>query len=361
MGAAMSASMLCASLRCRAANSASRDALTGGGRSAKWAAEDRTEMRSLGMGSKRLAATLAGALMALGLIVGAAQSQRFAGSTSIELMTDRPGVLEISPAETEETAGCKVDAQQYVDADTGEQTLDPTPCVHHLDPGTKCHAHCRAGRGAHVRRLERLRLLEQVEAVHAEARPGHAVRCRAVQPCDAHALHDRRVRGGLREPEAAQEPAPQHLGALRVQVGHEDHVEPRARGGRANSGSARATGTTAASLDDDTCTLKLHGQRSRRCGLRERRRDPAAARLRDRGRGRGPRQGDRQRDQPRREAELRTQCTVTGLTRYDQVQLKAVTTSSAYKFSRWSNGSPLKTQTIPVSSTNRLQAMFDKK
>jgi len=56
-----------------------------------------------------------------------------------------------------------------------------------------------------------------------------------------------------------------------------------------------------------------------------------------------------------------SQCTITGLTRYDQVQLKAVLTSSAYRFSRWNNGSPIKTQTIPISSTNRIQAVFVKK
>lgn len=317
-------------------------------------------MRSLGMGSKRLAATLAGALMALGLIVGAAQSQRFAGSTSIELMTDGPGVLEITPAETEETARCKVDAQQYVDADTGEQTLDPTPCVHHLDPGTKVtltavpdEGHTFVGWSdfacSNKSKQCTLKLAPGTRYVAARFSPVTltlftsgdfgvvSVNPKPLKSCDLNTSEPCVFKSGTR-----------------ITLSREFASDDKFWVGPCD-------GNDGGVLDDDTCTLKLLGNEAVGAGY-----DGAGAIPPVLGSGiavvvsgRGKVTGTVI-NRPEK-LNCGSQCTMTGLTRYNQVQLKAVLTSSAYKFSRWSNGSPIKTQTIPISSTNRIQAVFVRK
>jgi hypothetical protein len=52
-----------------------------------------------------------------------------------------------------------------------------------------------------------------------------------------------------------------------------------------------------------------------------------------------------------------TRCTISGLDRYDQVLLTAAPRS---RFLRWSNGIPSRIQLVPLSSTNRIQAVFRK-
>jgi hypothetical protein len=47
-------------------------------------------------------------------------------------------------------------------------------------------------------------------------------------------------------------------------------------------------------------------------------------------------------------------CTISGLTRYDYVRL----TGRGSRFDRWSNRFPGKTQVVPLSSMNRIQAVF---
>jgi hypothetical protein len=52
-----------------------------------------------------------------------------------------------------------------------------------------------------------------------------------------------------------------------------------------------------------------------------------------------------------------TRCSISGLFRYDQVRLTE-TASAGNHFYRWSDYSRYRTRTIPLSSTNRIQAVF---
>lgn len=316
-------------------------------------------MRSPRTGSKRLAATLAGALIALGIVVAGAQSQRFAGSTSIELMTDGPGVLEITPSETDQNR-CKVDAQQYVDPDTGDQTGDDTPCIHHLDPGTKVTLtavpdpdHTFVGWSdfacsnkskkctltlAPGTRYVAARFSPVTLKLHTSGEFGEvSVKPKPLNDCDLNNFEPCEFKSGTRIT-LSRELAPDNLFWVGPCDGNDTGV-----------------------LDDDTCTLKLLANEEVGAGY-----DNAGAIPPVLGSGiavvvsgRGKVTGT----VPNRPEKLNcgSLCTISGLTRYDQVQLKAVLTSSAYKFSRWSNGSSIKTQSIPISSTNRIQAVFVKK
>ena len=317
-------------------------------------------MRSLGMGSKRLAATLAGALMALGLVVGAAQSQRFAGQTSIELMTDGPGVLKISPAETGETAACKVDAQQYVDPETGEQTGDETPCIHHLDPGTRITLMAVPDAGHSFVGWSDFACSNKSKQCTLKLAPGTRYVAARFSPVTL-TLFTTGEFGAV-----SVKPKPLKACSLNDSKPCEFKAGTRITLSRELAADERfwvgaCDGNEDGALDDDTCTLKLTGNEVVGAGYENAGGipPPLGSGIAVVVAGRGKVIGS----VINRPEKLKcgTECTVTGLSRYDQVQLKAVTTSSAYKFSRWSNLSPLKTQTISVSSTNRIQAIFVKK
>ena len=85
-------------------------------------------------GGSRLATAVIGALVVVGFVAASAPSQGHASSpeldAELQLVTDGPGTLTVSPAEGADSADCRVDAQQY---EPGSETS----CVQHYESPTK--------------------------------------------------------------------------------------------------------------------------------------------------------------------------------------------------------------------------------
>ena len=84
-------------------------------------------------GGTRLATAVIGALVGVGLVAASAPSQGASSrelNAELQLVTDGPGTLTVSPAEDADSADCKVDAQQY---EPGSES----DCVHHYDSATR--------------------------------------------------------------------------------------------------------------------------------------------------------------------------------------------------------------------------------
>ena len=81
--------------------------------------------------SKRLAVSVTGAVVAVGLVAASAPSKGALGNgvlnAELQLMTGGPGTLTVSPAENPETADCRTDAQLELSAG----------CTQHYESGTR--------------------------------------------------------------------------------------------------------------------------------------------------------------------------------------------------------------------------------
>ena len=131
--------------------------------------------------SKRLAVTAAGVLVALGFPGASTPSQNADPEFVIELTTAGPGTVTISPAEGAPTATCQTNGQEY-------QTPQEA-CIHHFASPTRVTLEAVPRQGPHLQGLERFRLPQHLDTLHAQRRRRYAVCQRVVQPGLGPALH----------------------------------------------------------------------------------------------------------------------------------------------------------------------------
>jgi hypothetical protein len=308
-------------------------------------------------GGKRLAAAVIGALVAVGFVAASAPSQRPEASSELDaelqLVTAGPGTLTVSPAEDADSADCQVDAQQY---EPGSETS----CIQHYQSPT------------------RVTLTATPDSGHSFAGwsdfgcAARSTRCTLI------------IRTGTRYVAARFSPV-----SLQLSVPG-DHpfglisVSPRPlRACSLNDGDRcqYRTGTVVTltrefaapgffwvgacdgnqdgALDARTCRLRLGSNEVVGAGY-----DSAGAIPPPLGSGIVVVVGGSGRGKVTgavingtQTLDCGTLCSISGLVRYDQVRLTAIASRGSH-FYRWSNYSRLRTQTIPLSSTNRIQAVF---
>jgi hypothetical protein len=309
--------------------------------------------------SKRLAVTLAGVLVAVGFVAASAPWQSAEASldldAEIQLVTAGPGTLTISPAEDGPEADCKVDAQVY---ELGPEST----CIHHYEPGT------------------RVTLDAVPDDKHSFVGwsdfkcPNRSTRCTLT------------LAAGTRYLTARFSPVTLRISASGDQPFGLITVKPKPRKTCAlNDGDPceYPSGTTVTlsrqysapgffwigacdgnhdgTLDADVCRLRLESNELVGAGYEGAGAIPPplgsgiVVALSGSGQGKvtgGVINGSQTLDCGKR-------CSISGLYRYDQVRLTA-TASRGSHFYRWSNLSRLKTQVVPLSSTNRIFAAFVK-
>jgi hypothetical protein len=305
-----------------------------------------------GAWSKRFALAAAGVLLALGFHAASAPSQTAA---EIQLVTAGPGVLTISPAETGPKAECKVDGQQYVDPATGELTGDETPCIHHLEPGTRVTLTAVPDKGhsfvgwsdfACSSKSTRCTLTLAGGARYVTARFSPVTL--TVYGTDEFGL-------------ISVKPKPSSACSLNDGEPCEYKSGTTITLSREFAGDGfwigACTGNEAGVLDDDECRLRLTSNEVVGAGYPDIQQIPPplgsgiAVVVSGRGKVTGGVINGTQ------TLNCGTRCLITELKRYDYVRLTA-TASKGSHFARWSNLSQVKTQVVPVSSTNRIQAVF---
>jgi hypothetical protein len=308
---------------------------------------------------KRLAATVAGAFVALGYVPASAPSRSVDEEIVIELATAGPGTVTISPAPDDETASCKTNAQEpdpvvaactHVFESETRVTLEAVPdkgrtfagwsdfacratstrCTLTLRPGTR---YVSAQFGPVTLRLF---VNESPDSGDEPLYGRITVSPRSTKPCsfsyDAPCEYPRGTTVRLKRERAA--PGFFWVGAC---VGN--------RGGL---------------LDASECRLRLTSDEAVGAGYDNVGSIPPplgsgiAVVVAGGGRVTGTVVNGTQ------TLNCGTRCVISGLTRYDYVRLTAKDVRSK-RFSRWSNLNRERTQIVPMSSTNRIQAVFAKR
>jgi hypothetical protein len=308
--------------------------------------------------SQRLAVAVAGALVAMGFVAASAPSQSAGVSLELEaeiqLVTAGPGTLTISPAEEGQEAACKVDAQQY---EPGGES-----CIHRYEPGTrvtidavpdarhslvgwsdfKCRnasTRCTLTLAAGTRYLTARFSPVTVRLSVPEDQPFGLITVRP-KPRKTCSLND-------------GDPCEYPSGTI-VTLSRES-------AGPGFFWVGACDGNDGGTLDADVCRLRLESNELVGAGYRQAGEIPpplgSGIVVAVSGSGRGKVTG--RVINGSQTLNCGTRCSVSGLSRYDQVRLTATEAKGSH-FYRWSNFSRLRTQVVPLSSTNRIWAAFVK-
>jgi hypothetical protein len=305
---------------------------------------------------KRLTAVAAAILVVLGALAASAPSQRVEADAEIQLMTAGPGTLTISPAADGPKAECKVDAQEYQGAsqetciqqyESGTRvTLEAVPDNGHSFVGWSDFA-CRAG----SKRCT-LNLSTGTRYVAARFSPVTL----KIDFNDEHPFGLVKVKPSPSKTCAVNDREPcEYPWGTTVTVTGEYAAEGFFWIGACD-------GNQEGTLDATSCRLRLTSNEKVGAGFTNVTGIPpplgSGIAVVVGGSGRGTVTG-RVVNGSQTLSCNRT-CSISGLSRYDYVRLSAAE-SKGSRFYRWSNLSRLKTQLVPLSSTNRIQAVFLKK
>jgi Divergent InlB B-repeat domain len=312
------------------------------------------------MPSKRLAATVAGALVTLGFVPASAPSQSVDGEVVIELATAGPGTVTISPAQDDEAASCKTNAQQpdpdlaacrHVFESATRVTLEAVPDTRRTFAGwsdfacrnasTRCTLNLRPGTryvSAQFSPVTLRLFVNESPPDPNDARPYGVitVRPRSTKPCS------------LNDGDPCEYPRGTTITLTR------EHAAP----GYFWVGACQ--GNRGGLLDASECRLRLTSDEAVGAGYDNVASIPPplgsgiAVVVAGGGKVTGTVLNGTQ------TLNCGTRCVISGLTRYDYVRLTAKDVPGR-RFSRWSNLSREKTQIVPMSSTNRIQAVFVKR
>lgn len=317
-------------------------------------------MRVRAMCSKRLVAVAAGALVALGFPAASTPLQNAEPQVVIELATAGPGTLTISPAPNAPTAECKTNAQIpegeciHTFESATRVTLEAVPDSGHFFAGwsdfgcrnssTRCTLNLTPGTRYVSARFGPVTLRLFVNESPPDDCPAclHpfgliSVTSQPSKPCSLDNGDECQFPRGtivtLRREFAA--PGFFWIGACQ--------------------------GNQGGKLDADVCRIRLTSNEAVGAGYREISEIPPplgsgiAVVVGGSGRGRvtgAVINGTQTMDCGNR-------CVISGLIRYDYVRLTAAALRGSH-FYRWSNLSRVRTQIVPMSSTNRIQAVFRK-
>jgi hypothetical protein len=305
--------------------------------------------------SKRLAVSVTGAVVAVGLVAASAPSKgplsRGVLNAELQLVTAGPGTLTVSPAENAESAECKTDAQQY------ESSSDD--CIQHYESGTRVTLTAVPDDGHTFVGWSDFGCSAKSTTCQLVIRSG-APRYVAARfnPVTVHLFIPEDHPFGLISV------SPRPLNTCSLNDG--DKCEFKSGTTITLKREFRAPGffwvgscdgNKGGLLDADTCKLRLGNNEDVGAGYAQAGEipPPLGSGIVVVVAGRGKVTGTVINGAGT--LDCGTRCTISGLDRYDQVRLTAAPSS---RFLRWSNGIPSRIQIVPLSSTNRIQAVFRK-
>jgi Divergent InlB B-repeat domain len=308
-------------------------------------------------GGTRLATAVIGALVVVGFVAASAPSQGPASSRALnaelQLVTDGPGTLTVAPAEDADSADCKVDAQQY---EPGSETS----CVQHYESPTKVTLTAKPDTGHSFAGWSDFGCAATSTSCTLIIRTGTRYVGARFSPVslqlNVNELDD--------HPFGLISVSPEPLRTCSLNDG--DRCEYRtgtvvtltrefAAPGFFWIGAC--DGNKGGTLDADTCRLRLRSNEVVGAGYSavDAIPPPLGSGIVVVVAGRGKVTGAVVNSTGT--LDCGTRCSISGLIRYDQVRLTATALRGSH-FYRWSNLSRLRTQLIPLSSTNRIQAVF---
>jgi len=309
------------------------------------------------MGGSRIAAIVAGALIALGFPASSAPSPSAGAEVVIELATAGPGTVTISPAENESSGGCKTIAQQYESSQEA--------CIHHYAGETRVTLEAVPDKGRSFAGWSDFGCKQTSTRCTLKLTPGTRNVSAWFSPVT--------LRLFLNEPNPGQRPFglisadPKPSGACALNDGDPCQY-PRATFVTLKREFAApgffwigaCEGNREGKLDANTCRLRVTSDEAVGVGYREAGEipPPLGSGIAVVVSGRGKVTGSVINGTETLSCGAR--CVISGLDRYDYVRLVA-TASKGSRFSRWNNRSTVKTQVVPMSSVNRIQAVFRKK
>jgi hypothetical protein len=310
--------------------------------------------------SKRLAAIVAGAFLALGFPAASAPSQSAEPEVVIELATAGPGTLTISPAQDGPKASCKTNAQEY--------ETDPAACDQHFQSATRVMLEAVPDKGrtfagwsdfacGNTSTRCTLNLTPGTRYVSARFSPVTLrlfVNEMPPDPADEHPYGLISVKPKPSKPCSLNDREPcQYPRGTTITLTRE-YAAP----GYFWIGACE--GNREGKLDANFCRLRLTSDEAVGAGWKDRDEIPpplgSGIMVVVGGSGRGTVIGTVVNGT--QALDCGTRCLITGVTRYDYVKLTAKASRGSH-FSRW-NLSRLNPLTVPLSSTNRIQAVFVK-
>ena len=312
-------------------------------------------MRARAKWSKRLAVSVTGTVVAVGLVAAAAPSKgplaKGVLNAELQLVTAGPGTLTVSPAENADSAECKTDAQQY---ESSSQD-----CIQHYESGTRVTLTAVPDDGRAFAgwsdfgcsaKSTTCQLVIRSGAPRYVAARFSPVTVRLFIPED--------------HPFGLISVSPKPLNTCSLNDG--DKCEFKSGTTITLKREFKAPGffwvgscdgNKGGLLDADTCKLRLGNNEDVGAGYAQAGEipPPLGSGIVVVVAGRGKVTGTVINGAGT--LDCGTRCTISGLDRYDQVRLTAAPSS---RFLRWSNGIPSRIQIVPLSSTNRIQAVFRK-
>jgi hypothetical protein len=306
--------------------------------------------------SKRLAATAAGVLIALGFPGASTPSRTAEPEIVIELTTAGPGTVTISPAEGSANASCQTDAQEYESAQEA--------CIHHFASPTRVTLEAVPDKGRTFKGWSDFGCRSASTRCTLNLTPGTryvsawfgpvAVRLFINEtPPDDHPYGLISIKPKPSKPCSLNDREPCEYPRGTTITLTREYAAP----GYFWIGAC--VGNRDGKLDANVCQLRLTNNEAVGAGYKDRDEIPpplgSGIVVVVGGSGRGKVTGSVINGPQTLDCGRR--CVISGLYRYDYVRLTATKLPGSH-FYRWSNLSPNRTQTVPMSSTNRIQAVF---
>jgi Divergent InlB B-repeat domain len=309
--------------------------------------------------SKRLAVSVIGALVAVGLVAASAPSKgplvKGVLNAELQLVTAGPGTLTVSPAENAASADCKTDAQQY------ESSSED--CIQHYESGTRVTLTAVPDDGHTFAGWSDFGCAAKSTTCQLVIRSGTRYVAARFSPVTLQLF----VPG--EHPFGLISVSPKPLNTCSLNDGDKCEFKSGttvlltrefAAPGFFWVGSC--DGNKGGLLDAKTCKLRLGSNEAVGAGYAQAGEIPPplgsgiVVVVAGKGKVTGTVINGTQ------TLDCGTRCSVSGLIRYDQVRLTATPAAGSYLY-RWSNLGKLrlKTQTVALSSTNRIQAVFRKR
>lgn len=307
------------------------------------------------MRTRHLAATVAGALLVLAL-PASAPSSRLDDEITIELTTSGPGTLTITPAQDAPQASCKTIAQQ--------PDFNSDACVHQFAEATRVTLEAVPDNGRTFAGWSDFACRKTSRRCTLNLTPGTRYVSAQFSPVRLQLYIGQRDPPGDQpygrisiKPKPSKPCAPSDFPQCEYPLGATVELTREfAAPGYFWIGACE--GNREGRLDANVCRLRLTSDEAIGAGFREAGEipPPLGSGIVVVVSGRGKVTGTVVRGT--QTLDCGTSCLISGLTRYDYVKLKATAQRGSH-FSRW-NVSKLNPLTVPLSSVNRVQAVFVK-